>query len=149
MAKTMMAGYDLQHPAPLADRAPKWLLFTALLAPPIAWFIELCTAYGLTSEACFTREVPLPGGLSLLAWVWPLSLGLNLFALALAAIGVAASFWMWLRVRNEMPHSFGLLEAGQGRTRFLAVSGIWTGAWFAIDILFGTIGFVEVATCGN
>ena len=149
MAKTIMTGYDLEHPAPLGDRVPKWLLFTALFGPPAAWFIELCTAYGLTSEACFTREVPLPGGLGVLPWVWPLSLGLNLFALALGFLGAAAAFWMWRRVRYEVPDTFGLLEAGHGRTRFLAVWGIWTGAWFALNILFGTIGFVEVATCGN
>jgi hypothetical protein len=42
-----------------------------------------------------------------------------------------------------------LVEAGEGRTRFLAVWGIWTGVWFAIAILFNTIAVFAVPTCGS
>ena len=144
-----MAGYPIEHPAPFAGAVPKWLLFTALLASPIAWFVQLCAGYGLTSAACFPRQYPVADGLSLSPAAWPGSFALNIGCLVVAVAATLLSVWVWLRVRHEVSSSFGLIEAGEGRTRYLAVWGIWTGVWFALDILFATIGMLEVGLCGN
>src|ERR1700686_4794362 len=76
MAKTIMTGYEVEHPAPLAGTVPGWLLFTALVAAPLAWFVQLCVDYGLASQACFPRESPVPTELTVSPAVWPGSLAL-------------------------------------------------------------------------
>jgi hypothetical protein len=148
MAKTIMTGYEVEHPAPFAGAAPSGLLFAALLTPPIAWFLQLCVDYGLTSQACFPREKLLPTGLGISPAVWPGSLALNLAALVVAGLALFASLWIWRRTRHEVPSGHGLIEGAEGRTRFLAVWGFWIGVWFAIGILFNTIAMLELPSCG-
>ena len=148
MVKTIMTGYQAEHPAPFAGAAPRWLLFSALLAAPIAWFIQLCIGYGLSGQACFPRENLLPNGLAISPAVWPGSLALNLGALAVAAVALLAALWIWRRTRHEVPSGYGLIEGAEGRTRFLAVWGFWIGVWFAIGILFNTIAMLELMSCG-
>jgi hypothetical protein len=149
MANTIMTGYGVEHPAPLAGAVPRWLLFTALVAAPIAWFVQLCVDYGLASQACFPREQPLATGLKVSTLVWPGSLALIVGALVIACVGSATSLWMWRRTRHEVANGYSLIEAAEGRTRFLAIWGFWTGIWFALQILFGAIGFLEVSACGS
>src|SRR5260221_2044530 len=139
MAKTIMTGYDVEHPAPLADTVPGWLLFTALLAAPLAWFVQLCVDDGLVSQACFPREQPLPNGLQVSPAVWPGSLALMAGAFIVTCAATAVSFWMWRRTRHEVENVSSLVEGAEGRTRFLAVWGFWTGIWFALGIVFGAI----------
>lgn len=149
MADTIMTGYGVEHPAPLAGAVPRWLLFAALLAAPIAWFIQLCVDYGLASHACFPREHPLAAGLEVWPQLWPGSVALIIGALVVAGTASAAAFWMWMRTRHEVANVRGLIEGAEGRTRFLAVWAFWIGIWFALQILFGAIGFLAVSGCGS
>jgi hypothetical protein len=149
MAKTILSGYGIEHPAPLAGAVPRWLLFTVLLAAPLAWFVQLCVDYGLASNACFPRGNPLPNGLKISPAVWPGSFALIIGALVIALAASGASFWMWRRTRQEVANVDGLIEGAEGRTRFLAVWGFWAGIWFALQILFGAIGFIAVSACGG
>lgn len=148
MAKSILATYGVEHPAPFAGAVPKWLLFSALLAAPIAWLIELWIDYGLTSQACFPHEQPIATGLNISPQVWSGSLALIIGALVFALAASAASFWMWRRTRHEVANVYGLIEGAEGRTRFLAVWGFWIGIWFSLQILFGAIGFLAVSECG-
>jgi hypothetical protein len=148
MAKGILTSYGVEHPAPFAGTVPGWLLFTALLAAPIAWFVQLSVDYGLTSQACFPREQPLATGLDISPQVWPGSLALIVGALVLALAASAASFWIWSRTRQEVTNAYGLIEGAEGRNRFLAVWGFWIGIWFFLQILFGAIGFLAVSACG-
>ena len=149
MAKTIMISYGVQHPAPLAGTVPGWLLVTALLAAPIAWLVQLYVDYAIASRACFPGEAPLATGLSVSLAAWPASFALIIAALVIACTATGVSFWMWRRTRHEVANVSGLVEGTEGRTRFLAVCGFWTGIWFALDILFGAIGFLEVSSCGG
>ena len=148
MAKTIMTGYEVEHPAPFAGFVPRWVLFAALLAAPTAWFVQLCVGYALTAQACFPRESLFPNGLAISPAVWPGTLALNLGAVVVAAVGLLASLRIWLRTRQEVPGGNGLIDGAEGRTRFLAVWGIWIGIWFAIGILFDTIAMLELPVCG-
>src|SRR5262249_15288849 len=96
MAKTVMTGYGVEHPAPFTGMVPHWLLFGALLAAPASWFVQLCAGYGLTAQACFPRETLLPNGLAISHTVWPGSLALNLGAAAVAVISLLVSLRIWL-----------------------------------------------------
>src|SRR5204863_332550 len=143
----IMTGYEVEPPAPFAGAVPRWLLFAALLAAPIAWFVQLCVAYGLTAQACFSRENLLPTGLGTSPAVWPGSLALNLGALVVAGLGLFASVGIWRRTRHEVPSGHGLIEGAEGRTRFLAEWGFWIGVWFALGILFNTSAMLELPSC--
>src|SRR3954451_8894440 len=149
MPETIMTGYEVEHPAPFSGAVPQWLLLAALLAAPVAWFVQLCVGYGLTAQACFPRENLLPTGLGMSPAVWPGSLALNLGALVIAVFALFAALQIWLRTRQEVPSSYRLIEGAEGRTRFLAVWGFWTGVWFAIGILFNTIAIFELPACGG
>jgi hypothetical protein len=85
-------------------------------------------------------------------WTWlPAGLiAINLVALAIAALGIFMSWRIWLRTDEEAEggHSH-LINAGEGRTRFLAVWGIWSGVWFFIMIGFNTVALFGVPTCAG
>jgi ABC-type spermidine/putrescine transport system permease subunit II len=148
MPDTVMNGYGIEHPAPQGGRVGFGSLFGGLLAPPIAWSLQLLVNFGLASYACFPREFPrlssTPG------WVWPTLVAINLVALAVSVVATAISYRNLRRTGEEASGGHGrLLEAGEGRTRFLAVWGIWTGVWFTFAIVFNTIGVLWVQRCGS
>jgi hypothetical protein len=125
-------------------------LAIGLLAAPLAWFVQLVVAYGLASHACFPRDVSLPGTFDGWDWVWAAGLALNLVALLACAAAGLLCWRQWRRARGEASGSHSrLIEAGEGRTRFLAIFGIWSGVWFAIAVIADTILLVEVPLCGS
>ena len=71
---------------------------------------------------------------------WPATLVINLVALAIALLALAASIRSMRRSRDErVENSGGVMQAGEGRARFLAVWGIWTSVLFLIAISANTI----------
>jgi hypothetical protein len=145
-----IANQEIQHPAPHASRVPEWLLFTALLAGPIAWFVQLNILYGMAGQTCFPRDEPrlvTPAGFG---WLTTALIAINLVALALTVAGAIVSGRNWRRTQEEARGGHGaLLDAGEGRTRFLSAWGLWGGSWFIIAILFDTIAAIMEPICGG
>lgn len=150
MPREILTSYGVGHPAPHRGRVANGLLFAALLAAPLAWSAQLLLNYGLASHACFpqTRPKTVPGP----GWEWLHSalLAINLVALAIAIAATIVSLFIWRRTSEEAHggHEY-LIEAGEGRTRFFAVWGVWSGVWFIIQILFGTIAAIGGIGCGS
>ncbi|WP_424360333.1 hypothetical protein [Methylocystis parvus] len=150
MAKELMNAYGVEPPSPHKHLVSDAAVFGALLAGPLAWLAQLLLNYGLASHACFPRETPretLAQG-----WIWLHSglLAINLAALAVAIAGTVAAFFLWRRTREEAEGDHArLLEAGQGRTRFFAIWGVWSGVWFILQILFGLIAVIGAPGCGS
>lgn len=150
MAKEIMPGYGVEHPAPHRGLVSDALLFTALLAAPLAWAAQLLLGYGLSSHACFPRGLPkaAPGP----GWEWlPAGLlAINLAALVIALLATVVSYALWRRTREEAHGGHAqLIEAGAGRTRFFAIWGVWSGVWFVLQILFATIALIGAPGCGS
>lgn len=149
MADSIMQAYHVEHPAPHGAAVGKGVLFAGLLAAPVAWSLQLLIDYGFASQSCFPRSQPLAAPSMGAGALWTLLLVINVAALVVALIGTFVSYRSWSRTREEVSgHHDHLLEAGEGRTRFLAVWGIWAGVWFAIAIVFNTIGVFGVPVCG-
>jgi hypothetical protein len=148
MPREILKAYGVEHPAPHRDRVSDSLLFSALLAAPLAWSAQLLLNYGIASHACFPAEAPKAA--PIWGWLHAGLLAINLAALAIALIATVVSFTIWRRTNEEAGGGHErLIDIGQGRTRFFAIWGFWSGVWFVIQILFGTIAAVGVPGCGS
>ncbi|GLI94504.1 hypothetical protein [Methylocystis echinoides] len=150
MPKQIMEAYGVEHPAPHRGKVSDALLFSALLAAPLAWAAQLLLNYALAANACFPREAPkgAPGP----GWEWlePGLLTINLTALAVAFAATLVAAAMWRRTSEEAHGGHDrLIDVGHGRTRFFAIWGVWSGVWFIIQILFGTIAAIGAPGCGS
>jgi hypothetical protein len=141
---------EAQHPSPHRDRVSVPLLFLGLFLGPVAWGLQLITNFALASYRCYPDGAPrtsiLPG------WQWssPAILLINVTAAVLALIGAAISYSLWQTVRNEHRGTVGhLVDAGEGRTRFLALWGVMTGLGFLVAILFDTVALSMVPQCAG
>jgi hypothetical protein len=123
-------------------------LFFAVFGPPIAWFIQLNVNYALDSHPCFPRYAPrsdLPPG-------WE-GVGTALFAINIAAILMAlgaalVSLRLWWATSKDHPligNEF--LPPAVGRTRFLAICGIFSGFGFMAATIFDLVALLAVPTC--
>jgi uncharacterized membrane protein YeiB len=141
---------NARHPAPHRDRISLNILLFGLFGAPVAWLGQLIVNFALASHACFSasmsRSRVLPG------WeeIWFVLLLINIAAIMVALIAAATSYRNWHSTKEEHPSSSeALLETGEGRTRFMAASGIMTGLVFLIAILFDTIALFVVPQCAN
>lgn len=145
------------HPAPARGNVALWLLWFGFLGAPLGWTLQTLANTAVASHGCYPKLFPLDkpsmGGMR----------GI-LFAISIAAIvvGVAAlavSFSAWLRTRSEHQEQSGegarghgrstaALETGEGRTRFMALSGVLTSIVFLIVILAHTAAVFVVIPCG-
>jgi hypothetical protein len=135
------------HPSPQRNRVRTWSLATALIAPPLAWSTQLIASFALAAHACYPRSAPIA------APFWP---GLNgvLWTISIAAMAIgwasAALAWHnWRATRDEKPGAgHALVDAGEGRTRFLAMCGLIVGCCFALALLWTASGLLLVPACG-
>lgn len=120
------------HPAPHRERASWAALTYALVGAPAAWFVHLLVNYGLADRACAAQA-----GLSARGAV----MLVDLLALAVAAGAGVVAYGLFHRTRAEKEGSAHVLvEAGEGRTRFLAICGLLASALFLIAIVFDLTG---------
>lgn len=138
----------LTHPAPHRGNVAVSVLFIGLFAGPIAWGLQLLINFALASHACYPDGAPLttPGWHS----AWGVILLLNIVAAILSLAGAALSYRHWQATREEHPGGAGhTIEAGEGRTRFLALWGVMTGFGFLVAILFNTLALFMVPQCAG
>jgi hypothetical protein len=121
------------------------LLFGATVAP-IFWLGQLMLGYWVTAVGCYPGDHPVP-----LASTAPLVnalIAFDIVALLACAAGGAVSWRSWRHTRHEKEgdHSYAL-HTGEGRSRFLALWGMFSSLWFFGAILFNTIGSLTVPPC--
>jgi hypothetical protein len=141
---------ETQHPAPHRGNVSTFALFAGLFAGPMVWGLQLVINYSLASHACYPGSTPLhdvaPGFHTTRAIV----LLLNLLAALVALAGAGLSYQHWRATRLEhhgdAEHA---IEAGEGRTRFLALWGVMAGLGFFLGILFNTLALLMVPTCAG
>jgi hypothetical protein len=126
------------HPRPPAG----WVF--ALVAGPLAWFVQLNIGYALTTGPCFAVDQRLAMPVAGLAWT---RTGADVLVLvcAVAAMAAFAVSWRVLRVcrqRHDGP------EAGH-LCRFIATWGTTLSAGFGVATLFTAVGLLLLPRCGG
>lgn len=140
------ATFDIGHPAPDRERVGLGILMLGLFGAPLVWAVQLLLIYGFASYACAGGVLQPPhASPAWLNWLLPL---VNVAALLLAALATAASYRNLRRTRHEHTGHFrGVMDAGEGRTRWLSIWGIWMGIVFMLAIAFNTIGVFWAGLC--
>jgi hypothetical protein len=140
----------VSHPAPERGRVSTLRLLGALLLAPVAWLAQLLASYFFAANACQRgSEGLVPSSVPAL---WLVLLLINLACLTAGAMGMTLAWRAWRRTRDEKPgRGHHLLDVGEGRTRFAALSAaIVSGIFlFAIFAEFAALLILERCAPGN
>lgn len=148
MSRNALPSQSIKHPAPHRDRIGSRALWFGLTAAPLAWSLHLLFSTALVGHDCYPHQHPLVEPL----WqgLRPVLLGICVAGIALALAGGVVAWRSWQRTRHEQPDSaHQLLDRGEGRTRFMGMSGMIVSALFMIALAFGTAAFLMVPLCGD
>ncbi|HWG11539.1 MAG TPA: hypothetical protein VN693_08610 [Rhodanobacteraceae bacterium] len=129
MDEQILPFTNISHPAPHRHRVSLGALVFGIAGAPLAWNVELLAGAALAGHQCYPRDIPLSLPRWTGTWEFLLTLSLAAIVLGLSAGGVA--WHSWGRVRDEMSGS-----GGEGRTRFLALSGMLCSGLFLLALLF-------------
>lgn len=136
------------HPAPHRERVTVRQLAFGIAGGPVGWFLEFNAGYALASWPCFPGDHPLRLPMDGYTWSGP---AMVVVLIAGVLIGLAAlwvSWGNWQKTRDEQHGGRGhLMQAGTGRTRFLAMWGVLFGAGFAVTSLVTGIAFIVLPRC--
>ena len=138
------------HAAPHRGMVALWLLAYGLFGAPTAWALQLISNYALMSHYCYPLQTPRSspefGGVRVLS----IAISALLLIVAIGALVVAIRSWSITRheagVRKTTPHHEAA-EIGEGRTRFLAMSGILVSGIFVFGVLMAGVPLVLMPIC--
>jgi hypothetical protein len=140
-------AFDIGHPAPDHHRVGLGLLMSCLFAAPALWSLQHLVLYAVASHYCgLEPAVAARGNAGWLLWLLAV---VNLAALVGAALALALSLRSLHRTRREYAEgSDDIVDAGEGRTRFLSIWAVWLSALFLLAIAFNTISVFWIDLCG-
>jgi hypothetical protein len=124
--------------------------FFGLFGGALAWYLQLCTGYALASGPCFHDGDRLRAPLATLQWTWTAMIAAMGAAVLIALWSLAVSWRAYRRTQDEAQgDSQHLLESGAGRTRFLALWGVFLGSAFAVASAMTAVAFITVPRCAG
>lgn len=104
--------------------------------------------YAGMAHSCFPRREPLEA-MSNGGWWWS-ALAVSLAALVVGVAALSSSLQAWRLTRQEKDGGeSAALEIAEGRTRFMAMSGILLSTVFILGILFAGAALVAMTPCGH
>ena len=138
------------HAAPHRGLVAAPLLWFGVFGAPAAWAAQLISNYALMAHFCYPVSTPLAspefGGVRLLA----ILISAGLLVVAVAALAVALRSWSVTRhetARRRSPPHHEAAETGEGRTRFMAMSGILVSAVFTFGVLMASVPLLTMPIC--
>lgn len=142
-----MTGHAAAHPAPAEHAVPLGALWFGLFGAPVVWSIQLMLNFALVAHSCFPVSEPRTTPLFDALGITVLLVSVGALVIALAAFVTA---WRsWRTTRRE--HAGGeelLLEAGEGRTRFMATAGMLVSGLFVLGVVMNAMPLFLVPLCG-
>ena len=136
------------HPSPHRHRVGRWAIWFGLLGAPLAWSLQELVNVSVAGFACYPHDVPLAMPL------WPhlkgISAWVEVVALIVCVAACIVSVASWRRSRDEKPgDAHQLLGSGDGRTRFMSMTGMLASALFLIATALATMNLAGVPPCGG
>ena len=138
-----------EHPSPHRDRVSAWISLLALAAGPAAWILQLAVDFGVATSVCEQDGAPRAASINP-GWGAEdvFLICVNLACLAIALAGGWTAWAAWRRSQSEKPGgAHAVLDIGEGRTRFLALSGMLAASTFAVAIAFDTAWPLFISPC--
>ncbi len=121
------------HPAPQRFAVRPWSLVLPLFGAPVAWVAQM-TIGELLSGGGYRQPL-----------TQPVLVVVSLIAIAVTALSGVTAWRQWRKTRGEKPgHA---VDTGEGRTRFLAMTGMMEAALFAVAILITGIAIAGTPPC--
>jgi len=145
------------HPAPDRVRVSLPALWFGIFGGPFAWSLQTLVNLPVASHGCFPRLEPLDhpviGNVSGITFI------VSLFAVLACLAATSVSARTWSRTRGEHQESAGsgrhhdaataLAETGEGRTRFMALSGILASLTFLVLTIVQAASIFLVSPCAS
>ncbi|MGQ9366397.1 hypothetical protein [Azospirillum sp. ST 5-10] len=143
------ARFDIGHPAPERHKAGPWLLFVTLFGAPLAWTLQLLVNSSIAGLACLTGTGA-RADVARWAWADPVIVAVNLVALVAAGVAFLVALRSLRLTHGEEAHrSGGVMDAGEGRTRVLAIWGLWSSVLFFLAIAANTVSVFWGGLCAT
>jgi hypothetical protein len=105
------------------------LMWYGFLGGAAAWALQLVLGYGIEDSACSQGNADTKS--------WLVAVTLLLGALALGSSGAAFLTWRWADRRGDT----------RGAVSFLALTGIFAGAFFLVLIALGGLQLLSLDSC--
>ena len=133
------------HPAPAVRAATPAALWFGLFGAPVAWSLQLLASYALVAHGCYPDAEPMT--MPVVPCLRTLVLGTGAAALAVALLAGGSAWRSWRTTQHEGRQE-ALLEAGEGRTRFMALAGMLLSAVFVLGIVMNVVPVLLLRPCG-
>lgn len=141
-----ISAQEPRSDTPAASPLALWLAFAA---PPAAWVVQLIAGFALATHPCFHqgRAALSIGGIASA----PAAMGVQIACFLVAVFGTVLA-WRLFRATQAHPQepdksTHATLDAGEGRTHFMALCGLIGGALFIASIVFDAPGLYTVPLC--
>jgi hypothetical protein len=142
--------HPTDEPAPKSHEMKLHEGFFAIFGGPLAWFIQLNAGFALASEPCFRDGMRLVVPVSTPDWTWAAMLAIIAIAFIVAVGSAILSWRVYLRTEDEGKGDHRhVMEVGSGRTRFLALWGVFLGGGASIATLLTLVGFWVLPRCAG
>ncbi|MEE2951936.1 hypothetical protein SAMN06297251_11249 [Fulvimarina manganoxydans] len=140
--------FDIGDPAPDREKISDLALLAIFSAGPIAWSLQLFFGSAASGIACIGGDGQKLDAASL-SWATPAMIGVTIIALLVALAAFAVSILVLRRTGDREPsNEESVMEAGQGRTRFVAIWSIWANGLFALAVAVNLLAYVWGDLCG-
>lgn len=137
---------NVGHPAPERDRVSNLRLLGALLLAPLGWLTQLLASYFFSSNACANGDDGLAP--ATVPALWLILLIINFLCIAAGVAGLVFALRAWRRTRGEKKGGgHHLLDVGEGRTRFAALSAAIVSCIFLFAIFAEAAALIIFGHC--
>lgn len=136
------------HPSSHRHRVGAWAMWFGILGAPVAWSLQQLVNAPLLAHACYPKDVPIAE--PIWANAGSVALAVELVAIVVCVVAGLTGWRNWRRTRAEKEGSaHHLMEAGDGRSRFMAMVGMICSGLFLLATVFATAFLYGVQPCNG
>ncbi len=133
--------------APARHKVRPAALWFGIFGAAAAWSIQELASYAIVTHACYPSRQPLLLPAMSGAWTVTLLLSLLMLLVGLAAGFTAYRAWRRTRLVQSDAEEYQL-EIGEGRVRFMALSGVIMSSIFLLNLVMNASVLFMVPPCG-